>query len=83
MKLLTRLLREPLLHFLAIGGLIFLLFAAVDDTRDASTDVVVVPPERLDPGARPQASPPASSGGATPSTSRSKALCSGSPRGSR
>ncbi len=29
MKLLLRLLREPLLHFLAIGGLIFVLFAAM------------------------------------------------------
>lgn len=48
MKLLMRLLREPLLHFLAIGGLIFLLFAAVDDTRDAPTDVIVVMPERID-----------------------------------
>ncbi len=28
MKHLLRLLREPLLHFFAIGGLIFLLFAA-------------------------------------------------------
>jgi hypothetical protein len=48
MKLLMRLLREPLLHFLAIGGLIFLLFTAVDDTRDAPTDVIVVTPERID-----------------------------------
>ncbi len=48
MKLLQRLLREPLLHFLAIGGLIFLLFAAVDDTRDAPTDVIVITPERID-----------------------------------
>ena len=47
MKLLLRILREPLLHFLAIGGLIFLLFAAVDDTRDAPTDVIVVTPERI------------------------------------
>ena len=47
MNLLKRLLREPLLHFLAIGGLIFLLFAAVDDTRDAPTDVIVVTPERI------------------------------------
>ncbi len=47
MKLLLRLLREPLLHFLAIGGLIFLLFAAVDDTRDAPTDVIVVTAERI------------------------------------
>jgi hypothetical protein len=47
MKHLKRLLREPLLHFLAIGGLIFLLFAAVDETRDAPTDVIVVTPERI------------------------------------
>ncbi len=48
MKRLRRLVREPLLHFLAIGGLIFLLFAVVDDTRDAPTDVIVVTPERID-----------------------------------
>jgi len=30
-----RLLREPLLHFAAIGGLIYLVFVAVDDTRKA------------------------------------------------
>ncbi len=48
MKLMLRVLREPLLHFLAIGGLIFLLFAAVDDTRRAPTDVIVVTPERID-----------------------------------
>ena len=29
MKLLQRLLREPLFHFIVIGGLFFLLFAAV------------------------------------------------------
>ncbi len=48
MNHLMRLLREPLLHFLAIGGLIFLLFAAVDDTRQAPTDVIVITPERID-----------------------------------
>ena len=48
MKLLLRLLREPLLHFLTIGGLIFLLFVAVDDTRQAPTDVIVITPERID-----------------------------------
>ncbi len=48
MMLLTRLPREPLLHFLAIGGLIYLLFAAVDDKRDAPADVIVVTPERID-----------------------------------
>jgi hypothetical protein len=29
MKLIARLLREPLLHFVVIGGLIFLLFGPV------------------------------------------------------
>ncbi len=48
MKHLLRLLRAPLLHFVAIGGLIFLLFAAVDDTPRAPTDVIVVTPERID-----------------------------------
>ena len=47
MKLLKRLLWEPPLHFLAIGGLFFLLFAAFDDTRDASTNVIVITPERI------------------------------------
>ncbi len=31
-----------------LAGLIFLLFAAIGDTRDASTDVIVVTPERID-----------------------------------
>ena len=39
MNLLMRLLREPLLHFLAIGGLIFLLFAAIDDTLSCSPEI--------------------------------------------
>ena len=47
MNLLMRILWEPFLHFLAIGGLFFLLFTAVDDTRDAPTDVIVVTPERI------------------------------------
>jgi len=48
MKLLQRLLREPLLHFLAIGGLIFLLFVAVNDSREVPADVIVITPERID-----------------------------------
>ncbi len=48
MKRLMRLLREPLFHFLAIGGLIFLLFAAVDDTGEAPADVIVITPGRID-----------------------------------
>ncbi len=48
MKLPQRLLREPLLHFFAIGGLIFLLFAAIDEPRERPADVIVVTPERID-----------------------------------
>ncbi len=48
MKLFKRLLREPLLHFFVIGGLIFLLFVAVDDTPDAPAELIVVTPERID-----------------------------------
>jgi len=48
MKLLMRLLREPLFHFIAIGGLIFAVFAAVDDTGEAPANVIVIVPERID-----------------------------------
>ncbi len=47
-KLLLRFVREPLLHFFAIGGLIFLLFVAIDDKGEAPADVIVVTPERID-----------------------------------
>ncbi len=52
MKLLLRLLREPLLHFLAIGGLIFLLFAAVAGPSPEPTDTIVVGPARIEQLAR-------------------------------
>ncbi len=48
MKLLLRLLREPLFHFVAIGGLIFAVFAAFDDPGEAPADVIVIVPERID-----------------------------------
>ena len=48
MKHLPRVLREPLLHFFAIGGLIFLLFAAIDEPRERPADVIVITPERID-----------------------------------
>ncbi len=48
MKLLQRFLREPLLHFLAIGGLIFLLFVAVEGTGPRPTDTIVIGPERIE-----------------------------------
>jgi len=46
--MLWRLLREPILHFLAIGGLIFLVFAALDDRQEPTADVIEVTPERID-----------------------------------
>lgn len=42
-----RLLREPLLHFIVIGGLLFLIYAAINDTGQNSTDVIVITPERI------------------------------------
>ena len=48
MKRLSRLLREPLLHFLAIGGLIFLLFGAVAEPGPGPTDTIVVGPEHIE-----------------------------------
>ncbi len=48
MKLLMRLLREPLFHFIAIGGLIFALYAAVEDPSEAPADVIVITPARID-----------------------------------
>jgi hypothetical protein len=48
MTKLKRLLREPLLHFAMIGGLIFVVFAAADDTREAPANVIVITAGRLD-----------------------------------
>lgn len=48
MKILFRLLREPLLHFLVIGGLIFQLSGPVVKSGQAPTDKIVVGPERID-----------------------------------
>ena len=48
MKQIARLLREPLLHFLAIGGLIFLLFGVVAGPIAEPTDTIVVEPERIE-----------------------------------
>ncbi len=48
MKQLMRLLREPLFHFIVIGGLIFAVYSAVDDTGEAPADVIVIVPERID-----------------------------------
>jgi hypothetical protein len=48
MDLLKRLLREPLLHFLAIGGLFFIVFTAVNGNSEAPANVIVIGPERID-----------------------------------
>jgi len=46
-SILQRFLREPLLHFIAIGGLFFLIYTAVNDTSENSTDTIVITPERI------------------------------------
>jgi hypothetical protein len=47
MRLVTRLLREPLLHFAVIGGLCFLLFVAVSGPQPTPLDTIVIEPERV------------------------------------
>lgn len=47
MKHMARLLREPLLHFLAIGGLIFVLFGVVAGPTAEPSDTIVVGAERI------------------------------------
>jgi hypothetical protein len=48
MKTMQRLLREPLLHFLILGSLIFGLYAAVSDPVSAPLNTIVIGPERID-----------------------------------
>ena len=48
MKLVQRLLREPLLHFVVLGGMIYLVFVAVSGARKAPIDHIVVTPQRID-----------------------------------
>ena len=48
MKLVQRLLREPLFHFLALGGLIFVLFTAVSGPAPAPANTIVIGPERIE-----------------------------------
>lgn len=44
---LQRFLREPLLHFIVIGGLFFLIYTAVNDAIGNSSDVILITPERI------------------------------------
>ena len=46
-SILQRFLREPLLHFIIIGGLFFLLYTVVNDSSENSTEVIIIPPERI------------------------------------
>jgi len=48
MKTLARLLREPLLHFFAFGGLLFLLFVMVSGQSPEPAEVIIVGPERIE-----------------------------------
>ena len=48
MKLLQRLLREPLLHFVALGGLIFVLYTAVSGPAPAPVNTIIIGPERIE-----------------------------------
>ena len=48
MKLLQRFLREPLLHFLAIGGLIFVLYTVVSGPAPAPVNTIVIGPEHIE-----------------------------------
>ncbi len=43
-----RFLREPLLHFIIIGGLFFLIYSAVNDFEGSSPDTIIITPERID-----------------------------------
>ena len=45
--ILQRLLREPLLHFIAIGVVFFLIYTAIDSGSENSTDVILITPERI------------------------------------
>jgi hypothetical protein len=46
-SILQRFLREPLLHFIAIGGLFFLIYTAVNDISENATDTISITPERI------------------------------------
>lgn len=45
--ILQRFLREPLLHFIVIGSLFFLLYSVGNDTGENSTAVILITPERI------------------------------------
>ncbi len=46
-SILQRFLREPLLHFIVIGGLFFLIYTAINDISQNPTDTIFITPERI------------------------------------
>ena len=48
MTILRRLLREPLLHFLGIGTLIFIVYTALSGPAPEPADTIVIGPERIE-----------------------------------
>ena len=42
-----RFLREPLLHFIVIGGLFFLIYSAINDSSEYLPDSILITPERI------------------------------------
>ncbi|MBW2241253.1 MAG: peptidyl-prolyl cis-trans isomerase [Deltaproteobacteria bacterium] len=42
-----RLLREPLLHFLVLGGLVFVLYGAMSEPAPAPVNIITIGPERI------------------------------------
>jgi len=47
-SILQRFVREPLLHFIAIGGLFFLIYTAVNDSGENAPDTIIITPARTD-----------------------------------
>jgi parvulin-like peptidyl-prolyl cis-trans isomerase-like protein len=45
--ILQRFLREPLLHFIAIGGLFFLIYSSVNGSYENSTETIFITSERI------------------------------------
>ena len=43
-----RLLREPLLHFLLLGGMIFVLYLAVSEPAPPPTNIITIGPARIE-----------------------------------
>lgn len=47
-SLMQRLLREPLVHFAVIGGMLFAVYAAMNGASEPPADVIIIAPGRID-----------------------------------